>query len=298
MRCAKTLILTLAWTACAGQGAPADYAKLGERALEYTRQVVELGPRPAGSEPNRKQRAFIVEHLRAAGCTVSEDEFTASTPLGPRDMANILCDFPGTSGRIIAVTGHYDTLSRPELHFVGANDGGSSTGALLALADRLAKQERRDTVRLVFLDGEESVVAWENGDHTYGSSHLAAAWAADGTAKKLLALINVDMIGDADLRVLREGNSTPWLRDLFLGVAQRLGYTAQFPNEGPAYIEDDHIPFLQRGMPAVDLIDFDYGLYNRYWHTNDDTIDKLSPESFAVILHVLDESIRELEKRP
>lgn len=297
MRCAQALILTLAWTACAGQSAPADYAELGERALDYTRQVVELGPRPAGSEANRKQRALIVERLSKTGCTVHEDVFTAHTPLGPREMANILCDFEGASGRILAVTGHYDTLARKDMRFVGANDGGSSTGALLALAELLQGKERKDTVRLVFFDGEEAAVAWQGDDHTYGSRRLAEAWAADGTLDKLFALINIDMIGDADLEILYEGNSTPWLRDLIVGVAHRLGYSREFPRGGLQYIEDDHIPFVQRGAAAADLIDFDYGLYNRHWHTEDDTLDKLSARSFAVILHVLDETIRELEKR-
>jgi Zn-dependent M28 family amino/carboxypeptidase len=298
MRCAQALILTLAWSACAGRGAPADYAESGARALERTRAVVELGPRPAGSDANRKQRELIVERLKQTGCKVQLDEFTAHTPAGPREMANILCDFEGSSGRILAVTGHYDTLSRPDMRFVGANDGGSSTGALLALAELLSGKERKDTVRLVFFDGEEAMVAWEGDDHTYGSRRLAEAWAANGTLERIAALINIDMIGDADLELLYEGNSTPWLRDLIVGVAHRLGYSREFPRGGLQYIEDDHVPFLQRGAPAADLIDFDYGLYNRYWHTENDTIDKLSARSFAVILHVLDETIRELEKRP
>ena len=277
---------------------PADYARLGDQALDYTRQVVELGPRPAGSDANRKQQALIVEHLRGTGCAVTEDKFTGNTPLGPREMENILCDFAGTSGRIIAVTGHYDTLGRPNLKFVGANDGGSSTGALLALADLLAKQQRKDTVpsRVFRRRGVRSRLG-ERRPHLRQRT-LAEAWAKDGTDKKLLALINIDMIGDAGLSVLYEGNSTPWLRDLVFGVAQRLGYKEEFPVGSQQYIEDDHIPFVQRGMPALDLIDFDYGLYNRYWHTENDTLENLSPRSFAVILHVLDESIRELEKRP
>ena len=298
MRCAQALILTLAWSACAGRGAPADYAEWGERALQHTRAVVELGPRPAGSDANRRQRELIVDVLKKTGCKLELDEFTAHTPVGPREMANVLCDFEGSSGRILAVTGHYDTLSRPDLRFVGANDGGSSTGALLALAELLSGKQRSDTVRLVFFDGEEAMVSWEGDDHTYGSRRLAEAWAADGTLGRIAALINIDMIGDADLEVLYEGNSTPWLRDLIVGVAHRLGYTSEFPRGGLQYIEDDHVPFLQRGAPAADLIDFDYGLYNRYWHTENDTIDKLSARSFAVILHVLDEALRELEKRP
>ena len=298
MRCTQALILTLAFAACAGQSAPTSYGELGERALAHTRDVVELGPRPAGSEANRKQQALIVQRLSQTGCTVSEDAFTAHTPLGPREMKNIVCDFAGASGRIVAIGGHYDTLRKEDIQFVGANDGGSSTGLLLSLAELLGAQERRDTVRLVFFDGEEAAVRWEGDDHTYGSRRMAAQWASDGTAEKLVGLINVDMIGDADLSLLYEGYSTPWLRDLIVGVAHRLGYREQFPRGAPQYVEDDHVPFLRRGMPAVDLIDFEYGLYNRYWHTENDTLDKLSAESFAVMLHVLDEAIRELEKRP
>ncbi|MEZ5366238.1 MAG: M28 family peptidase [Bryobacterales bacterium] len=298
MRCAQTLALTLALAACSGRSAPAGLATLGERALDYTRQAVEMGPRPAGSEENGKQREWIVKTLEATGCKPVEDSFTAYTPLGPRKMANVWCDFPGDSGRLIVISGHYDTMSREGLHFVGANDGGSSTGALLALADHLAKQTRKDTVRVVFFDGEESAVAWEGDDHTYGSRRLAEQWAADGTLAKVKALINIDMIGDADLAVLAEGNSTPWLRELIVDVAAGLGYSRQFPAGPLQYVEDDHIPFLRAGAPAVDLIDFNYGLYNRYWHTNADTMDKLSAESFAAVLTVLDGAIRELEKRP
>ncbi len=298
MRCAQAVFLILSFAACAGRSAPASHAELGRRALEHTRAVVALGPRPAGSEANRKQQAFIADRLEAAGCELKRDAFSAHTPLGPREMENIVCELPGTSGRILAVSGHYDTFAQPGLHFVGANDGGSSTGLLLALAELLSGRERKDTIRLIFFDGEEAVVAWQDGDHTYGSGRMAAQWAADGTAEKLVGLINVDMIGDADLELLYEGNSTPWLRDAIVSAAHRLGYAQVFPRTQPRYVEDDHIPFLQRGMPAANLIDFDYGLYNSYWHTDQDTIDKLSAESFATVLHVLDETIRELEKRP
>ena len=294
MRCAQALLLTVAFASCAGQSAPSGYSELGKQALDYTRQVVELGPRPAGSEANRKQQQLIIGLLGKTGCKLTEDAFTAHTPLGPREMKNISCDFPGTSGRIVAVSGHYDTLSRPGLHFVGANDGGSSTGLLLALAQQLSGQPRKDTVRLVFFDGEESAVEWTDGDHTYGSSRMAAQWAEDGTADKLVGLLNVDMIGDADLELLYEGNSTPWLRDLVVSVAQRLGYSAQFPRGQPLYIEDDHIPFLEAGIPAVNLIDFKYGpgpQPGQWWHTADDTADKLCAESLGAVGAVLERGL-------
>ena len=276
--------------ACAQSSAPTP-SEAGERAFEYVRRLVELGPRPAGSEAHRRQQQLILDHLRTLRCTVVEDDFTARTPAGEIPMKNIIAEFPGVTDRITAVSGHYDTLSRPNLPgFVGANDAGSSAGLLLALADELDGAELRDTVRLVFFDGEESVVAWQGLDHTYGSRRLAAAWAAGPERTRLQALINVDMIGDADLRLVYESNSTPWLRDLVWDVAAELGYAKHFPVSQPGYIEDDHIPFLEHGFAAVDLIDFDYGLLNRYWHTEQDTVDKLSPESLGGVLHVVRQS--------
>ncbi|MBI1352998.1 MAG: M28 family peptidase [Acidobacteria bacterium] len=271
----------------------------GERAFAYVEQLVALGPRPSGSEAQLKQQQVILEALRRLDCTVTEDDFTARTPRGPVAMKNIIADFPGPTGRINAVSGHYDTLGHADVPaFVGANDAGSSAGLLLALAEQLNGELRRDTVRLVFFDGEESVIAWQGDDHTYGSRRLAAAWAAGPERERLQALINVDMVGDANLQLVYEGNSTPWLRDLVWDVAASLGYSRQFPAGQTGYIEDDHVPFVQNGFAAVDLIDFDYGLLNRYWHTEQDTLDKLSPESLGIVLRVVRETLRELEKRP
>jgi hypothetical protein len=156
----------------------------------------------------------------------------------------------------------------------------------------------QDGVWLAFFDGEESTVAWEGNDHTYGSRHLADAWQRDGSAKSIKAIINVDMVGDSDLSIHYEGNSTPWLRDLVVGAAHRLGYEDEFQSGPVQYIADDHVEFVQRRMPAVDLIDFNYGLLNRHWHEESDTLDKLSARSLAVVLHVIDESLKELAQRP
>jgi Zn-dependent M28 family amino/carboxypeptidase len=213
-------------------------------------------------------------------------------------MANIIAEFSGITDRVVVISGHYDTFSRPGLHFVGAHDGGSSTGFLLALARLLSEDERKDPVWLVFFDGEESFRRWSGDDHTYGSRRLAAQWRRDGTAKRIKALINVDMIGDADLRLAYESRSTPWLRDLVRRTGNRLGYGRVFADTRPSYIEDDHYPFLEAGISAVDLIDFNYGPGNRFWHTEDDTLDKLSAASFSAMLHVVSEVRKELEKVP
>jgi len=269
----------------------------GERALEWTKRLVDLGPRPSGSQAHQRQQALITGALRQLKCELVEEQFTAQTPNGPIRMQNIIAKFPGDSGRVVVISGHYDTYHRPGLAFVGANDGGSSAGLLLALAEQLSGERQRDDVWLVFFDGEESIRAWAGDDHTYGSRHQAEVWRSDGTLSRVKALINVDMIGDADLGVVYEGYSTPWLRDLVWETARGLGYIDVFGPKTPAYVEDDHRPFLEAGVPAVDLIDFNYGPGNRYWHTEQDTPDKLSSRSFAVVLHVLDDLLARLAER-
>ena len=216
--------LTLALTLAAALHA--QYAEPrfdGAAALEATRRIVAFGPRPAGSAALQKMRQWLLAELRPLKCEVVEDSFTAPTPRGARSMTNIIAKFPGASGRVVLISGHYDTYDRPGLRFVGANDGGSSAGFLLQLARTLARVPHRDSVWLVWFDGEESVVAWQDDDHTYGSRHLAEKWKADRTLDSVLALINVDMTGDADLSLVYELNSTPWLRDLVWPLADRLG---------------------------------------------------------------------------
>jgi Zn-dependent M28 family amino/carboxypeptidase len=288
------LVLTLLVTACIPAAPTSDeFAQAGQQAFDWTRRAVELGPRPPGSEAHRKLQGLIAGELRAQGAAVVEEKFTAQTPHGAVPMNNIIGKFPGRSGRVVIVSGHYDTYHRPGMRFVGANDAGSSTGFLLALAGWLNKRELQDEVWLVFFDGEESFVHWSGNDHTYGSRYVAGLWRQNGTAARIKALINVDMIGDAGLSLIYDQNSTPWLRELIWDTAERLGYQKEFPREA-GYIEDDHVPFVTSGYSALDLIDLDYGLFNRYWHTDEDTLDKLSAKSFAVVLHVVGESLRDL----
>ena len=295
---ALTVLALMLAVPAASQRPSAGPAFDGAAALEATRRVVSFGPRPAGSAALSKLRQWLVSELRPLKCEVVEDSFTASTPLGSRSMTNLVAKFSGPSGRVVIISGHYDTYNRPGLKFVGASDGGSSTGFLLQLARSVAQVPHRDSIWIVWFDGEESVVNWEGQDHTYGSRSLAKKWQDDRTLGSVLALINVDMIGDADLSLTYELDSTPWLRDLVWSVAARLGYSAQFSKRWASAIEDDHIPFLKAGTPALDLIDFDYGPGNGYWHTERDTLDKLSARSFEIVGQVVLESIRVLEQRP
>ncbi len=282
--------LTLAATQFLSAASPGNFS--GADAFAFTRQAVALGPRPDGSPAIAKLRSMIKQQLASCACAVIADRFTANTPDGPVPMENIIAKFAGRSGRAIAVTGHYDT--KKMANFVGANDGGSSTGVLLELAAALANQPRIDDVYLVFFDGEEAFHEWSGTDSLYGSRHLAEKWTADGTNRRLTALINVDMTGDKNLRLTWDTNSAASVRKLVWDVADSLGYSGAFPRQGSA-IEDDHTPFLNAGVRAVDLIDFES--QNTFWHTPQDTLDKLDPHSFEVIGAVVMKSIAELEQR-
>jgi glutaminyl-peptide cyclotransferase len=266
----------------------------GASALNYTARVVAFGPRPPGSEAHRKLQNYILTELRRFRCEVVEDAFTAQTPLGPIPMKNIVARFAGISGKAVAITGHYDTKSLPGLRFVGANDGGSSAGFLLEMARTLSARPRRHDIYLIWFDGEEAIVQWSETDSLYGSRHLVRRWRQDGTLERLTALINVDMIGDKELAIVREAHSTLWLRERIWQIAAELGYQRHFRNE-VVEIEDDHVPFLRAGVPAVNLIDFDYGPRHSWWHTEQDTLDKLSPRSFQVVGDVVLEFIRRWE---
>jgi glutaminyl-peptide cyclotransferase len=262
----------------------------GAAALEFTRQAVAFGPRPAGSDADRKLQAYILEQVRVSGAQVTEDAFTAKTPRGQIAMKNILVKFPGKSGKAIAITGHFDTKYFPGRKFVGADDGGSSTGLLIELAKILAGQPRSDDVYLVFFDGEEAFGEWSDTDSLYGSRHLAERWRADGTLKRIKALINVDMIGDKNLNIPQEGNSDARLGRLVWKTAADLKYQAYFVNQG-INEDDDHMPFVKLGVPALDVIDVDYPP----WHTDEDTMDKLSAQSLEIVGAVMFEVIHRLE---
>jgi len=266
--------------------------------MQYVKQVVAFGPRWVESSGHDKTERFLRAQLKSD--KLVEDPFTASTPAGPKAMCNFIAEFPGTKDGLIVVAGHYDTLyHRPD--FVGANDGGSSTGLLLELAKELRGQMKNGkrvgyTVRLAWLDGEEAIRRWSDDDSVYGASHLAEKWNSDGTLKQIKAFLLVDMIGDADLNVDRDDSSTPALEDLIYQAATRYGYQSHFFARSLP-VGDDHIPFLKHGVPAADLIDFDYGFGNAFWHTKDDTVDKLSPKSLEIVGSVVEETIRMLDKQ-
>jgi glutaminyl-peptide cyclotransferase len=287
MHCSKALLILLASCAWA-----ADFS--GTAALEYTRKAVGFGQRPPGSAANKRLQAYIETQLQSLNCQISFDAFAGQTPTGPVAMRTIIAKFPGKSGRAIVITGHFDTKPMPGRVFVGANDGGSSTGFLLELARVVNTMPHTDDIYLVFFDGEEAFGEWSDTNGIYGSRHLADKWSQDGMLSRIKALINVDMIGDKDLGILEDTNSSRSLLRLVWQTANDLGYGKYFLDLATP-MEDDHMPFVRKGVNALDLIDFDYGPNNAYWHDEKDTIDKVSAHSLEVVGNVLVAVLRKLQ---
>ena len=263
----------------------------GARAYKHVEQLVAIGPHPAGSDGIRRAQAYIIGQLKSFGCPVEEQDFHASTPIGDVAMKNILVKIPSANPNLILYASHYDTKRIDQ--FVGADDGGSSTGVLLELGRILCARKNAQTIWLAFLDGEEAFnFQWADPDNTYGSRELAASLALSGTLRRVKAMILVDMVGPANPVYKRETNSTPWLTEVLWSTAARLGYGNVFINESIT-VADDHVAFLNRDVPAADIID----LRVPYWHTTGDTLDKIDPRTLAITGHVLIASLPELEKK-
>jgi Zn-dependent M28 family amino/carboxypeptidase len=269
------------------QAPPFDTA----RAWEHLNRIVSIGPRPAGSPALQKTREYITQQITAAGLTVEEQRFSANTPNGRVSMVNLIVRLAGQRPEKILLTGHYDTKPFKEFDFVGANDGGSSAAFLVEFARVLKDRPREFTWELVWFDGEEAFcLEWSQcgrpgaPDNTYGSRHYVNTARSSKSLANIKAMILVDMIGERDARFQRETRSTSWLKDIIWTAAKSVGHGAYFPDtETP--IEDDHYPFLDAGVHAVDIIDLDYASPTGtvYWHAAGDTMDKLSSRSLQAV---------------
>ena len=267
------------------------------RAMRYVKEIVGFGPRPIGSANHKKVEDYI--HAQLKGDEVEDDVFTVDTTEGKFPVHNILAKYPGTRDGIIVIASHYDTnWPLRDTSYVGANDGASSSALLLEIANQLRGRKRDGySVWLLWDDAEESMrLPWYDPESLYGVRHLAQRWQDDGTIKKIKAFLLEDMIGDTDLNIDRDQNSTQWLEDMIHQAATQLGYQSHFFGRINA-VNDDHMPFLQRGVPSADLIDFDYGYGNVFWHSTQDTVDKLSPKSLEIVGAVTLKTVQTLDKK-
>jgi Zn-dependent M28 family amino/carboxypeptidase len=288
---------------------PPDTAPLpaidSTRAFLYLKEIVAFGPRPIGSANHKKVEDYILAHLK--GDEVENDAFIANTPEGKLPVHNVVAKFPGTKDGIVVIASHYDTnYPLRNTSFVGANDGGSSSALLLEFANQLRGKTREGySVWLVWDDAEEAIKPDGSGglpaempfesDSLYGITHLAEKWQADGTLKKIKAFLLADMVGDSDLNIEHDSNSTPWLEAVVYEAATRLGYQSHFFAR-TMVVDDDHLPFVKRGVACADFIDFDYGYNDVFWHTTQDTVDKLSLKSLEIVGSTMLETIGILDK--
>ncbi len=264
----------------------------GKRAFAHVAKQVSFGPRPSGSQAIVQSQDYLQSELKSYGCSPETDSFGADTPVGRLPMKNILVKIPGENPGVILLGTHYDTLLKD--NFVGADDGGSSTALMLELARQLCVQHGKYAVWIAFFDGEEAMKQWSANDSRYGSRQMAARFAASGDIKKIKAFLLADIVGGRKAQFLRESSSNPALIDLVWNTAAKLGYTGLFLNDMTS-AEDDHDSFMKRGVPAVDVIgDF---VHNGYWHTPQDSLDKISPKTLAIVGHVFLESVEQLQAK-
>ena len=261
-----------------------------QQAYAYTAQIAAFGERWPGSPGHKKTEDLIHQVLQKDGASIEADDFTATTPRGPIAVHNIIGKF-NVSGdpkqQIFILAGHYDTLFQKG--FIGANDGGSSTAILLAFADALAGQKMKMQIWLVWTDLEEAINSFTGDDGLYGSRHLAQKLAANGTRSRVRGFFLLDMIGDKQLGVARETESDRQLQDVIARAAGQLGYSQYFFQYDVGII-DDHVPFINAGIPAVDVVDARFGRMGpafdsmgEFHHANTDTMDKVSQQSLEVV---------------
>jgi Zn-dependent M28 family amino/carboxypeptidase len=257
----------------------------GQRAFAEVEALVQFSPRDAGTSEGWKAAKHIFKRLESFGIDAEMDTFVDMTPEGEKTMINIIGLIPGKKKEWIILGSHFDTMPGID-NFQGANDSGSSTGVLLELARMIQSSGVVPDRGIIFafFDGEEGIAGYVQGDGLHGSRYMARQLLETGDQKKMKAMILLDMVGDKDLKFTIPYNSTRNLVQETLNAAHSLGYRDHF-TLSRSIITDDHVPFLEIGIPAIDLIDFKYGSapgLNDYWHTQDDSLQNISAESLEI----------------
>jgi glutaminyl-peptide cyclotransferase len=286
---ATQVLLFLLATSIAKAGAPKIWEEIsGAKALAHVQRLVDFGPRPSGSEAIEKSRRYIEDQLRRSGWHVTRQAFTDDTPRDKVQFVNLIAQFPGQGNAtpLFLLCSHYDTKTFDAIKFVGANDGGSSTGLLLELARVIGQHPNLAAkVELVFFDGEEAYDHFSDTDGLYGSRYYAKHL---GSGRQFRGGILFDMVGDRSLEITLPADSpSEMARDIF-EAAEALKLRSYFTYLDREMI-DDHSPLNAIGVSTIDVIDFDYP----WWHTAGDTMDKISAQSLQIVgsvaLHYLSE---------
>ena len=256
-------------------------------AFRLVSEICDIGPRPSGSDGGARTARYIVDTATAYGYEPVQDTWTERTARGSVEFTNITAELRGSSDESFIIIGtHFDTkILAGTAPFIGANDGASSTALVLELMRTLKETSAagRPTVRFAFFDGEEAYKQYSDRDGLHGSRRMARQLQESGRFRQCRAMILLDMVGDKDLTVTISPNDSRELRTKLFDIAERQGTRKHFGYFMKGSILDDHIPFSRLGIPALDIIDFKYGPNNSYWHTDQDTIDKLSADSLAIV---------------
>ena len=263
----------------------------GAAAFQECSAFVNLGPKPAGTLEARRAADYLLQRMAAVGMEARIDAFDDAVPGGTGTFRNVIGRIPGDTNRLILVAAHYDTKTGISAEFSGANDSGSGVGVLLGVMRALAGKRRagEPEIRAIFLDGEECRREYGPVDGLHGSRRLARQLVESGEARKVKGFLLLDMVGDRDLTITLPRNGTPELMTAVFDAARAEGVRDRF-SLYESGILDDHQPFLDAGMPAVDLIDFRYGATpggNEFWHTPADTLDKLDAASLEAVGRVV-----------
>ncbi len=285
----------LAVAGCRSERKFRDYRVDGARAYKLVEEIVAIGPRPSGSSGAKRTVDYIAGKCREYGYEPRIDEWTETTDAGEITFRNVYADLDGRGRKFVVLGTHYDTKVLPDLPlFVGANDSGSSTGLVLEIM-RLLKKGDWDgpPVRFAFFDGEECLERYGEKDGLHGSKRMVRRLQQSNQVKRCRAMILLDMIGDKDLQITLPADDDEDLVQEVLAIAREQGVENHFRRHRNAVI-DDHVPFKRAGIPAVDLIDFEFGPNNTYWHTNADTLDKISEDSLRIVGNV---TIRLLQRQ-
>ena len=281
----RTIVFIAASTATEAQCASAESIWKefsGENAFTHVKRLVDLGPRPAGSAALEKSRAYITEQLKSFGWNVTRQTFSAKTPRGVMTFANLIATFPSSDRSVspsFLLCSHYDTKTFDTISFVGANDGGSSTGLLIEMARVLGMQPTKAAkTELVFFDGEEAFENFTETDGLYGSRYFANELRDSKQVKRFHGGMLFDMVGDKSLTVMLPPESPADLASSLFAAADALKVREHF-TYFDRDITDDHTPLNTIGIPVIDIIDFDFPA----WHTAGDTLDQISAESLRIV---------------
>ena len=298
----KFFFVTLVIIACQPNDQLSDD---GDQIMALIEKQLSFGARLNNSTAKEKCTQWIKQTAQKLGYKVRIDRWTESVDGEKREFANIIATKKGIDeAKFIIAGSHYDTKKIQNYpKFIGANDGASSTAVLIAIMNKLVHFKNKKTIHFTFFDGEECFGKNNNYrrphqgslNGLHGSTRYAKQILYSNKVKNCDAMLLMDMVGDKDLNISFPTNNSKSLINKALNIARKEQVSEFFSSSNQAIL-DDHLPFQEIGIPTINFIDFNYGKNNQYWHTDQDTLDKLNPKSLAITARIFTKLLKELAK--